>query len=172
MNKLLLACGSAAFLCLFAFTVPPKALAGPGAIEDMLSGLLQAIDRGDHAAVKQCFATGDTRFPVLVWGLDLENKPVTAAGAEAAARCCDGLLDAVAKANGTIASKVTDIHADCHSAELGYATMDLEQTRTVGGKSETSHVRATVLVSMDKQNQWQVFHWHASLVPAAQPAAK
>lgn len=173
MKKLLLACGSAASLLLLAsFAFAPRPTSGPGAIEDMLRGMFQAMDRGDHAAAKRCLATGDTPFPVLVWDLDLENKPVAVQGAAAAAKYLDDLLDGAAKAKAKIATNLVAVHADCHSPELGYATIEFDQTVVVDGKSDSSHFRATVLVSMDKGGQWHVFHWHASLVPPAAQAGK
>jgi hypothetical protein len=132
----------------------------------MLRGLFKAVDSGDRAGAKACLAQ-DTPFPVLIWDLDLEAKPVEAKGADGAAKYLDGLLDSIAKTKATVASKITSIHADCHSPELGYATLEYTQTTTVDGKAETSRCRATALCTSDKSHKWRVFHWHASPVPAA-----
>ncbi len=171
MNKYALFAVPALLVPLAAFVWAPVAPTGPGAIADMLRGMFKAIDAGDRAGAKACLATAECKFPTLVWDLDLENKPVAIVGVEAAGKYIDSLFDATAKMKATLASKITSLHADCHSPELGFATLEFSQTVTVDNKPETSNYRVTALVSADQDNKWHIFHWHASLVPAAAPPA-
>lgn len=170
MKKLTILGVCVSLLPLAAFAFAPTAPPGPKAIEDMLRGMFQAIDSGDHAGCKACIATADCPFPVLTWDLDLEGKPVAIQGAEATCRYIDGLFDSIAKSNAKVASKITAMHAECAAPELGYATIEVSQSMTVDGKSEVSNFRATALCNTDKQGKWRVFHWHASPTAAASPA--
>lgn len=66
-------------------------------------------------------------------------------------------------------SRITKIHADCHSPELGYATLEFTQAFTAGDKTETTAYRATVLVRWGKEKSKgpKILHWHSSVAPAA-----
>lgn len=164
MRKLPIVAFVAALATLMAFTFAPNPAAGPGAIEAMLTGFFKALDEGDRKAAHACTNPKDGHFPVLVYDLDLENKPVTIDGAEATTKYLDGLFDGLAKAKAKVVSKITTIHADCHSPELGYATLEFTQAVTIGEKTETTKYRATALVSYDKPDQrWRIFHFHASI---------
>ena len=154
--------------------VPFRPAPGPGAIEDMLKSFFKAFDTGDRDTARACLVDRDASFPVLIYDLDLQNKPVAIEGLDASRKYLDAIFDAVKQGNVKVASKITKIHADCHSPELGYATLEYSQTFTADGKSETSEYRATVLVSWGKdQNKGpHIFHWHASLAkePVKEPA--
>ncbi len=147
---------------------PPRPAAGPGAIVEMLENLFKAIDAGDRAAARACLVGTDSRFPVQIYDLDLQHKPETIEGLEPARAYLDALFAGIKRDGVKVESKITKIHADCHSPELGYATLEFTQTFTVNGKSETSEYRATALVSYDEKTKWHLFHWHSSL--AKEPA--
>lgn len=149
-------------LTAFAFVPAPER--GPGAIEEMLKGFFKALDAGDRAGAQACINPKDSHFPVLVYDLDHENKPVTHEGAEASTKYLDSIFDSLQKSQARVVSKIGKIHADCHSPELGYATLEFSQAVTIGTKTETSSYRATALVTYEKQDRkWRIFHWHASL---------
>ena len=166
MRKLTVFSALALLASLTAFTFVPSPAPGPGAIEDMLVTFFKAFDAGDRATAHACTVPKDGHFPVLIYDMDLENKPVTVEGSEATKQYLEGLFDGVAKAKAKVVSKITRIHADCHSAQLGYATLEFTQAVTSGEKTEATGYRATALVSYDTKDQrWRIFHFHASLAP-------
>jgi len=171
MKKLTAVVVVALLSLLTAFAFLPAPDRGPGAIEDMLKVFFKALDSGDRAGAQACINPKDGHFPVLVYDLDLENKPVTLEGAEANAKYLDSTFDSLQKSKAKVVSTLAKIHADCHSPELGYATLEFSQAVTIGAKTESSSYRATALVSYDKQDhKWRIFHWHASL--AQSPVTK
>jgi hypothetical protein len=165
MRKLLLAGSLVLVASLTAPAVPPAPSPGPGAIAEMLKGLFQAIDAGDRAAAKACLVDKDVKFPVLVYDLDVRNRPVTVEGLDGAHKYLDEIFDTLQKESLKAKSRITKIHADCHSPKLGYATLEFTQQFTGGGQTETHAYRATVLVSWGKDQSKgpKIFHWHGSL---------
>ena len=145
----------------------PRPLAGPAAIKDMLEGMFRAIDAGDRPAAKACLAD-DCPYPVQIFDMDPNNQPVAIEGVDAARKYLDSLFDALAKDHIKVASKITKIHPDCNSPDLGYATLEFTQTFKAGDTTATSSYRATVLVhwGKDQSKGPKIFHWHSSLAPA------
>ena len=163
----LIGIGSLVLLTAFTATaLTPRPLAGPGAIKDMLEGMFRAIDAGDRPAAKACLAE-DCPYPVQIYDMDPNNQPVAIEGVDAARKYLDSLFDALAKDHIKVASKITKIHPDCNSPDLGYATLELTQTFTTGDTTATSSYRATVLVhwGKDQSKGPKIFHWHSSMAP-------
>jgi hypothetical protein len=155
--------GSLVLFTAFATTaLTPRPPAGPGAIKDMLEGMFRAIDAGDRPAAKACLAD-DCPYPVQIYDMDPANQPVAIEGVDAARKYLDSLFDALAKDHMQVASKITKIHPDCNSPDLGYATLEFTQTFTAGDKTGTSSYRATALVhwGKDQSKGPKIFHWHS-----------
>jgi len=153
------------FASLASFALPPENTAGPGAIKTLLEGMLAAIDAGDRAAAQACLVGQDCAFLVQVYDVGLGDDPVAVDGLDAARKYLDSVFDALKKDRVKVASKITKIHADCHSPELGYATLEFTQAFTERGKTETFEYRATALVcwGKDQAKGPKLFHWHGSL---------
>src|SRR5262245_16882839 len=170
----LVALGSLVLFTAFTATaLTPRPLPGPGAIKDMLEGMFRAIDAGDRPAAKACLAD-DCPYPVQLRGLDPNKQPVAIEGVDAARKYLDSLFDALAKDHMKVASKITKIHAECYSPDLGYATLEFTQTFTAGDKTGTSSYRATVLVhwGKDQSKGPKIFHWHSSMAPSTEKNEK
>jgi hypothetical protein len=152
---------------------PPTPVTGPGAIKTMLEGLFQAIDAGDREKAKACLVGADCAFPVQVFDVDIHDRPVAIDGLDGAQKYLDAIFDALKKDGITVASKITKIHADCHSPELGYATLQFSQAFTQNGATESHDYRATVLVTWGKDQEKgpKIFHWHSSEARSAPAAA-
>lgn len=156
----------------FAPAPTPAAGAGPAAIEEMLRSFFKAIETGNRDAALACLADKDSPFPIVTYAIDREGKPVTIEGLEAMTKYVDTFVDAAKKEGGKYESKIAKIHADCHSPELGYATIEYARTMTSQGKSTTRELRATALVYSDKNSQWHIFHWHGSAAKAEMAGKK
>jgi len=168
MRRLVLPCSLVLLASLgtlaFAPVAPVAPPAGPGAITTMLENMFKAIDTGDAATAKACLVYKDCPFPVLVYDQDLDDAPVAIEGLQGAQQYLDKIFAAMKKDGIKCASKITKIHPDCHSPELGYATLEFTQTFTQDGKTESHDYRATALVSWGKDESKgpKIFHWHAS----------
>lgn len=130
----------------------PASVPGPGAIAEMIKQYMKALDAGDAQAATAYVVAKGCRMPLLLYGLHGEK-----------AEGHDGLLAAIPKI-GKGTTKLSAMHADCHSPELGYATFEYE--RELADKT-LERARVTVLAQWEKERQWRFFHWHAS--PAASP---
>jgi hypothetical protein len=172
MRILTVACSLALFASFAAFTFTPAPPAGPGAIKTMLEGFFLALDGGDRVAAHACLAGADCTFPMLVYDLGLDDQPVTTEGREATGKFLDAIFDALKNEGIRLESRITKIHADCHSPELGYATLEFSQSFSGGGEVERRDYRATVLVTWGKDQSKgpKIFHWHGSMAP--KPAAR
>lgn len=155
-------------------SAPPlgPTMLGPGAVIDAHKKLFAALDahRADDA-IALVDTTGEAGFSdgedggiarpsaVLV---DDGGAPVLASGAEAVKKAVRDL----AKEDGLPAwtTRIVRSRADCASAELSYAVLEIERTR--GVKAGTKRYRSTSLVRL-VDGTWRLFHWHLS--PADAP---
>ena len=159
-------CGLSVAVCAVLFQshapVDKKPGTGPAALEEMVRGLVKALNAGDKEGLRACVASEDKPYPVLLFDMDAQARPVRAAGAKAALAHADGWL-ALIKEHG-IQFAIKRLHVDCASPDLGYATLELDETIKQGAETIHSSYRATLLASATRPGgKWQVFHWHGSL---------
>ena len=175
-----------------AFVAPPPLPAppaGPGGVITALKAFAQALDDGNASAVGNLIAETSPGADVAFDGdgksgemHDVQGQPltffdVTADGAQVEARskkdAVGKLLDAVASnAQRRLHTKLLRIRADCPSSNCSYGVVEFERTCEQGGKTVTVPMRATALVTYDKdaEHHFRLFHWHASPAGPAAPA--
>ena len=144
----------------------PAPALGPGAVLEMQKQLLAAIDRGDADAAR-AFVDADNR-EVVFFGLD-GGTPVVAEDAAKAGDMLGKLARDAKSAGGTWTTTIASWKADCPSAGLSYAVLELDRAHVVDGKSSVQHLRSTSLVHY-ADGKWKLFHWHIS--PAGESAPK
>jgi hypothetical protein len=164
-------CAAPALVVLAAFAAPRSASelatpAGPGGVIHMVKKHFAALDRGDvEAALDLVAAPGETHFPITWYDVGTDCQPLNLSGREAVAKA---LAEQCAqnKAGGWTTTKIADdVHADCHSPQLGYATLTLER-KAEGQPSQ--RLRMTALgCYVSEKNAWRWFHLHVS--PVAMP---
>ncbi|MFO0981473.1 MAG: hypothetical protein U1E76_06915 [Planctomycetota bacterium] len=151
----------------------PALLPGPGAVIAMHESLFRAIDAGKVEEALP-FLHDDMNMgenyrarPCSLFLCDQQGQPLTARNHEQSAKLLKDWTLASA-GDGKWTTTVTPIGADCFSAELSYAVLEITRTRTVDGKTTTRRYHSTSLVTYGKDG-WQLTHWHLS--PAEAGAA-
>jgi len=144
------------------FAAPAPTPPGPGAILDMLKGMFAAADQCDAKGVLDCLDQEGT-FPIQLYTETSDGRPVLAKGRTEVASWVGQVMGEVQHRGNKVVTTITQSQADCHSPELGFATLEFE--RVITGKDhaqkKTAH-RATVLVRYGKDQKWHWFHWHDS----------
>ena len=167
LPRLLTAAVLSAALAAPALVAPRPIPPGPGAILDMLKGMLAAADKGDAKGVLDCLEQDGT-LPIQLYTETSDGRPVTARGRTEVASYVGRVLGEMEHRGAKVVTTITQSAADCHSPELGFATLEFTRTITVKDQPEkqSSH-RATVLVRYGKDRAWHWFHWHDSRGTAA-----
>jgi hypothetical protein len=148
---------------------------GPGAVLAMHEELFAALDRGDVEAVRAHLgqtpmgadwtaAGGWTEPPgFLAWATEGGGKGFSATSREDGLRALLAWGGEGSKGGDGWTTKITHAWSDCRSADLSFAALEFERTRTVGGTTETARYRSTSLVSHDGE-RWVLWLFHASRV--------
>ena len=151
-----------------AYPMKSNLLPAAESLETSVRNLFKCVDAGDRAAALAYGPSTTTRFPVMAFDYDLDNKPVSYEGADAVNKYISSLFDTMAERKMKVVSVISNLRSGSTSPELGFATFELTQTMTVAGQSETVKFRVTTLMSQDaKSGKWRIFIWQATLVPSA-----
>ena len=139
----------------------PPALPGGGAVVGMHVQLFRALDAGD--AERAASFVGSDGEPTLL--LDLGGEPERVTGRDGVER---RLAEwARASKDQGYSTSIEVLRAECTSAALSYAVLEIERTRADG--PEVERYVSTSLVQ-HRDGGWQLVHWHLS--PAQAPAPK
>jgi hypothetical protein len=148
---------------------------GPGAVLAMHEDLFAALDRGDVEAVRghlgeasmggDWTAAGGWSEPpgFLAWATEGAGKGFSVTSREDGLRALLAWGAEGSKEGGGWTTRITHAWSDCRSADLSFAALEFERTRTVGGATETARYRSTSLVSHDGK-RWKLWLFHASRV--------
>jgi hypothetical protein len=166
----LLAAASLAFLLapvsspVTAAPTPP----GPGAVIGMHERFFRAIDAGEldkalaflHADMN--LDQQERARPCSLFLVDRAGVPRQATSFEASKKLLGEWIRTWTPAGSKCETRVTPIGADCFSAELSYAVLQLERKVTVGEKTTTQRYLCTSLVTHGGNDGWQLTHCHLS----------
>ena len=168
-SKLLIIAAGALALGVIAFA----ATSASESLETSVRNVFKALDAGDKATGLMYGPSGTSKFPVSAFDYDWDNKPVVCEGAEAVNKFLAGVFDDMAKRTMKVKSVVSNVRTGSNSPELGFATFDVMQTMTAGGKSETAKFRYTGVFSQDaRTGKWRFVHWHGTLLSAEPSGSK
>jgi hypothetical protein len=146
---------------------PVAAPPGPGAVIAMHDRLFQALDAGDldktlallHPDMNM--NQNERARPCSLFLVDRAGAPRQANGFGASKKLLGEWLPAWTPDGAKCETRITPIGADCFSAELSYAVLELERKVTLGGKTTTQRYVSTSLVTYANDG-WQLTHWHLS----------
>jgi hypothetical protein len=163
MFRSMLVLGSAATLILSLVAARPAApVAGPGAVIEMQTRFLAALDSGDAKALADFVAEGDQPTSLLM--VDLAGRNARADGIDATRTELAKLAQERKEKGGTFASKLLKSQADCSSEHLTYGIFEYETTHTAGDKLTSRRFAATVLAYWTKPGM-KVRRMHVSELP-------
>jgi hypothetical protein len=167
MRLLVLLLASIGLTLALASSSPASApVRGPGAVVSMHRSFFKAVDAG-QTDTAMAFLHADMqmddeyrRRPCQIWLVGTDGEPRAAQNQAQSRELLSQWIEAERASGASYKTKITPRAADCFSAELSFAVLDIERSCTRDGETTVERWRSTSLVTYD--SDWKLTHMHIS----------